>query len=51
MEVALERALKDDGAWADLVGGRREQLRQFLRRSSTGWNDDFAPTGSPNGMR
>jgi hypothetical protein len=30
MEAALERALHDDGAWADLVEGRREQLRQFL---------------------
>ena len=29
--AVLERALHDDDAWAGLVEGRQEQLRQFLR--------------------
>lgn len=31
MEPVLERALHDDDAWAGLVEGRQEQLREFLR--------------------
>ncbi len=31
MEPVLARALHDDDAWAGLVEGRQEQLRQFLR--------------------